>query len=150
MDQKLLRNLLDACFFGKQITELMPPLPPKIKPRHIHVINAIHVLQAKQEYVRISDVSHTLRVTTPSVTKLINELEAYGVAEKHANEGDKRITTLTLTPLGVEYYTLYIQDYHSELAELLQSLDEGACKATIQTLEKMYRIMKTHPIKITK
>lgn len=150
MNQELLRHLLDACFYGKQITELMPPLPPKMKPRHIHVINAIHVLQEKQEYVRISDVSHALRVTTPSVTKLINELEVYGVVEKHANEEDRRITTLTLTPLGVEYYTLYIRDYHSQLSKLLQSLDEKDCDTTIQTLEKMYQIMKAHSIKITK
>lgn len=150
MTYQLLKHLLDACFYGKQITELMPSLPQKIKPRHIHVIDKIHILQEKQEYVRISDISSALRITMPSVTKLINELTAYGVVEKHTNIQDKRITTLTLTPLGMKYYTLYIKDYEDKLAQILKLLDEKDCEATIRTLEKMYQIMKSHPIEITK
>lgn len=150
VSQELLRHLLDACFYGKQITELMPPLPQGIKPRHIHVLDTIHILQEKQAYVCISDVSSELRVTTPSVTKLIQELETFGAVEKHANREDKRITTLILTPLGLEFYALYIKDYHEKLAEILTSLDEQDCESTVRTLEKMYHLMKAHPIEILK
>ena len=150
MTQELLRHLLDACFYGKQITELMPPLPQNIKPRHIHVLDTIHMLQERQKDVRISDVSAELRVTTPSVTKLIQELETYGAVEKRGNKEDKRITNLILTPLGLEYYARYIKDYHEKLAEILTSLDEQECEATVRTLEKMYHLMKARPIEITK
>lgn len=147
MTTELTRQLLDACFYGKQITELMPPLPPKIKPRHMHVINAVHVL-SQQGTVRIGDVSRELRVTTPSVTKLINELSAYGAVEKHAFQEDKRVTTLTLTALGEKYYVLYIQKYHAQLARILDPLDENDCYITIQILKVMAGIMREHPIRI--
>lgn len=148
MDNELLQHLLDACFYGKQITELMPPLPPKIKPRHIHVINAIHALQEKQKYVRISDISYALRITKPSVTKLINELKAYGAVEKRICEDDKRVVILSLTPLGTKYFILYVKNYHNRLMKILEPLENDDCKATIRTLEKMCRIMKANPIKI--
>lgn len=148
MTEELLQNLFDACFYGKQITELLPPLPKKMKPRHLDVIATIHNLLEKQAYVRVSDVSGAMRVTTPSVTKLINELESLGIIKKHANRADKRVTTVTLTSAGMACYSLHIQYYHSKLAQILGSLDEKDCAATIQTMEKMYRLMKEHPIEI--
>lgn len=148
MTEKLLRRLLDACFIGKRITELIPPLPKGLKPRHIHVIEIIHLLQEEQEIVRVSDVSDALHITTPSVTKLINELFAIGAVEKHPFREDKRITALVLTPLGVRYYQIYIQDYHSRLMVLLKDLPIDDCETTFKTLESMYEIIKTYPIKL--
>lgn len=149
MNDELIRHLFDACFYGKQITELLPPLPPNMKSRHIQVIDIIYRLQEKQEYVRISDVSAAMRITKPSVTKLINELTEYGVVEKQANEKDRRVTTVTLTVLGIQYYDSYITEYHSRLVTLLQSIDEADCLATVKTLEIMYRLMKAQKIVIT-
>lgn len=147
MTAELVRQLLDACFYGKQVTELMPALPPKIKPRHMHVINAVHLL-SRQGTVRVGDIGRELRVTMPSVTKLINELSSYGAVEKHACRDDKRVTTLTLTPLGEKYYVLYIEKYHARLAQLLNSLDEKDCLVTIRTLKAMAEIIQNHPVGI--
>lgn len=150
MTEELLQKLFDACFYGKQITELLPPLPEKMKSRHVDVIATIHGLLEKQGSVRVGDVSAAMRVTTPSVTKLIGELEALGVVEKHADREDKRVTTVTLTPVGMEYYNFYIRYYHSKLIQLLGALNEEDCLAAIRTMENMYRIMREHPITITK
>lgn len=59
-DIKKPKALLDACFTAKRITESMADLPEGMKPRHIHVIDAIHELGAD---VRVSDVSHRLNIT---------------------------------------------------------------------------------------
>jgi len=147
MTSELVSQLLDACFYGKQITEWTPTLPTNMKPRHIHVIDAIDTL-SRQRSVRISDVSRALRVTTPSVTKLINELVDLGTVEKRASEEDCRVTILTLTPLGEKYAEHYIRQYHSQLAKLLETLDEKDCQITIQTLKTMAHIMREHPIQI--
>lgn len=69
------KSLLDVCFKAKRITEIMPALPKGIKPRHIHVLECIKALGIEQKEVRVSDISRKLNITTPSVTKLINELE---------------------------------------------------------------------------
>ena len=35
------RSLLDVCWKAKAITELMPALPKGLKPRYVHVIDAV-------------------------------------------------------------------------------------------------------------
>ena len=35
------RSLLDVCWKAKTITELMPALPKGMKPRYVHVIDAV-------------------------------------------------------------------------------------------------------------
>ena len=35
------RSLLDVCWKAKAITELMPALPKGMKPRYVHVIDAV-------------------------------------------------------------------------------------------------------------
>ena len=147
MTAEFIGQLLDACFYGKQITEQMPVLPSKMKPRHIHVMHAIDNL-ARGGTVRIGDVSRALRVTTPSGTKLINELVALGTVTKHVSGEDHRVTTLKLTPLGQKYVEKYVHQYYSRLAELLGTLDEKDCRITIRTLKTMAQIMEQHPIQL--
>lgn len=35
------RDLIDVCWMAKRITEALPELPKNMKPRHVHVIDAI-------------------------------------------------------------------------------------------------------------
>lgn len=66
------RSLLDVCWKAKAITELMPALPKGLKPRYVHVIDAVwHINETNGQEIgtaRVSDVSAFLGVTTPSVT----------------------------------------------------------------------------------
>lgn len=98
--------------------------------------------------VRISDVSRALRVTTPSVTKLVNELVDLGTVTKRALDEDRRATVLTLTPLGKKYVEKYVHQYHSRLAELLDEFDEGDCRTTIRTLKARAQTVEQHPIQL--
>ncbi|WP_196605112.1 MarR family winged helix-turn-helix transcriptional regulator [Pectinatus haikarae] len=146
MTPNLIRELLDACFYGKQIIEKMPALPLGMKPRHLHVLHAVEILSA-QDIVRISDVSKVLRTTMPSITKLINELEELDTLIKNrAYSKDHRVTTVNLTPLGKKYVAKYIHQYHCKLAELLSSLNEQDCRTTVHTLKIMAQLMEKHPI----
>lgn len=56
MNINLVGELLDACFYCKQITELMPVLPTGIKRRHIHVLHAINILEKKVRCVSAMSV----------------------------------------------------------------------------------------------
>jgi len=148
MNQIILHELLDVCFLAKKITELMPALPDGMKPRHIHVIEIIFLSMEKKEAIRVVDVSHSLNITMPSVTKLIQELQEKQVITKLEDEKDKRSFVLSLTPLGLSYYEIYIRKYHQLLIELLSPIDEPDCQISISTLRKMYDVMISNPIHI--
>ena len=81
MTTTALKQLLDSCFTAKRVIETLPELPPGMKPRHIHVLEAVHALQEQNGACRVSDVSARLNVTLPSVTKLVQELENRNLLE---------------------------------------------------------------------
>ena len=55
------RSLLDVCWKAKAITELMPALPKGLKPRYVHVIDAVwHINETNGQdtgTARVGDVS---------------------------------------------------------------------------------------------
>ena len=91
----------------------------------------------------MSDVSKTLQVTKPSITKLINELEQLGVVQKNPDAGDKRIVWLQLTEVGLSYYNFYVQQYHDWLAVQLEGLEPEHLRITAQTIQQVSRILRT-------
>lgn len=101
------RSLLDVCWKAKAITELMPALPKGLKPRYVHVIDAVwHINETNGQEIgtaRVSDVSAFLGVTTPSVTKLVGEMVELGLVVKHMDAADRRAVTLTLTERRLGY-----------------------------------------------
>lgn len=141
MNTEIIKKLFDTCFQAKRITEMMPELPEKMKPRHIHVIDVIYVNTLEKGTTRVSDVSKRLNITTPSVTKLINELEERKIVVKVNPSDDKRITLLELTEKGKNYYLKYVKEYHEHLAQLIENIDEDECKITMKVIEKFYKIM---------
>ncbi|RRN61731.1 MarR family transcriptional regulator, partial [Caulobacter sp. 602-1] len=55
------RSLIDACWKATTITELMPALPKGMKPRYVHVIDAVwHINEPNGQdtgTARVGDVS---------------------------------------------------------------------------------------------
>ncbi|MBW3088424.1 winged helix-turn-helix transcriptional regulator [Bifidobacterium sp. 82T24] len=140
------RRLLDVCWKAKRITELMPALPKGMKPRYVHVIDAIwHLNEPNGQTVgvaRVGDVSAFLGVTTPSVTKLVNDMTALGLVEKHADDADRRAVTLTLTTRGLNIRRTYVEEYHARLARLLGGLTVDQCETTVATISETLRLMQ--------
>ena len=141
MNETSIRQLLDTCFTAKHVVETMKELPKGFKPRHIHVIEAIHELSAVQEEVRVSDVSRRLNITTPSVTKLIQELEERGTLEKYQQSEDKRVTLVTLTDLGRELQKKYVAEYHKAWAERMQDVTEEEVETVIRVIAQLEETM---------
>lgn len=122
MDRKHLKQLLDTCYVAKRITETLPMLPPHMKPRHIHVLDAVYELQeqdGRARGCRVSDVSGHLGITTPSVTKLVGELETMGLLEKYSDAADGRVTLLRLTEAGADCVRRHVLELHERWAERL-------------------------------
>lgn len=140
------RRLLDACWKAKAVTELMPALPSGIKPRYIHVIDAIwHLNQPNGQSTgtaRVSDVSAFLGVTTPSITKLVGDMADLGLLVKHADQADRRTVTLTLTARGLDLRRIYVEEYHTHLGRVLAGLTVDQCDVTVRTLTETLRLMQ--------
>ena len=132
------RSLLDVCWKAKAITELMPALPKGMKPRYVHVIDAVwHINEP-----RVGDVSAFLGVTTPSITKLVGEMADLGLVVKHADAADRRAVTLTLTERGLDIRRIYVEEYHAHLSQLLGGLTSDQCETTVRTLTEALRLMQ--------
>jgi DNA-binding MarR family transcriptional regulator len=136
MNIEITKKFLLACHEAKRITERMPKLPKKMKPRHIHVLETIHFLQQNQAEVRISDVGKHLDVTNPSVTKLVNELLALGLVKKEQHPDDKRIFILKLQTEGEKIYQLYGFKFHHWLNDRLTDLNPSDIETAIQIIHR--------------
>ena len=140
------RLLLDACWKAKSITELMPELPKGMKPRYVHVIDAVwHINEPHGQdtaTARVGDVSAFLGVTTPSVAKLIGEMANRGLLVKHADDTDRRAVTLTLTERGLAIRKAYVADYHEHLGELLAGVTQEECETVARVMAETLRLMR--------
>ena len=47
MTQEKLKQFLDACFDAKRLIEKLPDLPDGMKPRQVHVLDAVNEIQKK-------------------------------------------------------------------------------------------------------
>ena len=111
MTQEKLKQFLDACFDAKRLIEKLPDLPDGMKPRQVHVLDAVNEIQKKQGFCRVSDISSYMNTTLPSITKLVQELEERNLLVKQADEKDKRVINLTLTEEGKEFVELRVTHF---------------------------------------
>ena len=141
MTTTALKQLLDSCFTAKRVIETLPALPPGMKPRHIHVLEAVHALQEQNGSCRVSDVSARLNVTLPSVTKLVRELENRKLLEKRADSQDGRVILLHLTPDGQACFQRYVQDMHERWSAALPDISDEQAEEAVHILNRLLATM---------
>ena len=83
MEPKTIKALLDACYLAKRIRDLLPALPQGVTPAYITYLDVIQTLQQQGRQVKISDISDTLNLPRPGVTRTVKEMEAKGFLCKH-------------------------------------------------------------------
>lgn len=138
MKSNEIKQLLDLCFFAKKITETLPALPEGMKPRYNSVLHTIYELGT----CHASDVSRQLNTTMPSITKMINELESFGLLIKMPDPNDKRALLLEVSEDGKAYIQKYILDFHSEWA---QNMKDVSSKEIVRMFEIMEEFKAAMP-----
>lgn len=141
MTQQKLQQFLDACFAAKRLVETLPDLPDGMKPRQVHVLDAVHQIRQEQGFCRVSDVSSRMNTTMPSITKLIRELEERGLLVKRPDEKDKRVTNVELTEEGSEFVKIRVTQFHGEWASRLPDLDDAVVDKFVYALARMQETM---------
>lgn len=150
MDIELIKRMMDACYHGKRIREMLPPLPEGVASSYIQYLDIIERLEQQGIRVKVSDVSDTLSLPRPGVTRTIKEMEAKGYVKKLASPDDGRVTYLTVTESGKALSAKYNNQYFTALSSFMDDIPEEDIRCTIRTMEKFYKIMCERRINLDK
>ena len=94
-----IKRMLDACYQAKRIRDMLPPLPEGVTPSYLHYLDVMENRERQGLPVKVSDISDTLHLPRPGVTRTVKEMEAKGYLQKQASAEDGRVTYLTITGL---------------------------------------------------
>lgn len=142
METDKLKRMLDACFLAKRIGDLLPELSDGISPTYIQYIGVIYRLQKDREHIKVSDISDTLKIPRPGVTRTVKEMEGKGYLRKYASNEDGRITYVSVTPKGDALSEKYDRSYYNRIAECMDSITDAEADIMIRTIQKLYEIMR--------
>lgn len=148
MDIQMIKAMFDACYQAKRIRDLLPPLPKGVTPSYIHYLDTIESLEKQGIQVKVSDISDTLNIPRPGVTRTVKEMESKGYLYKHTSPSDGRITYISITPAGKQLSERYNEQYFNRLAPFLEDIPEEDINCTIQTIERFYRVMTERRISV--
>ena len=148
MTIQTIKALLDACYQAKRVRELLPALPNGVSSSHIQYQDIIEQLENRGMKVKISDISDTLHLPRPGVTRTVKEMEDKGFLKKSTSDADGRITYLSITEAGKKLSQTYNDRFFSQLAPLLTDISQEEANCTIRTIEKLYQVMAERRISL--
>lgn len=142
MTVEKVKRMMDACYLAKRIRDMLPKLPKGVLPSYIHYLDVIIELEKKGIQVKVSDISDTLKIPRPGVTKTVKEMEEKGYLKKQSSKEDGRITYITTTDKGQGLSDKYNDAYFGKLCEWLSGIPEADADCMIQTIETFYEVMQ--------
>ena len=148
MNADKIKRMLDACYVAKRIRELLPELPDGVTPAYIQYMDVIHKLESSNKKVKVSDISATLNLPRPGVTRTVKEMEAKGYLTKSTSDEDGRITYISITPKGEALSEKYDKNYYSRLSEHMDDITEEEADCMIETINKFYKVMSERRVDI--
>ena len=89
--------------------------------------------------IKVSEISKRLHVTSPTITQLLNGLEANGLIERHVDAVDRRVVGITLTEKGEQVAQRAEQAFSGAMHELVEYLGEEQSKQLIELLYQIFR-----------
>ncbi len=142
MTRDKVKEVMDACYLAKRVRDLLPTLPNGVTSSHVHYLDTIRKLELKTDSVRVSDISDELGLPKPGVTKTIKDMEKLGLVEKQADETDGRVVFLKITAAGKDLLDEYVDELFGELSRELDDVSDEDADTMIETVEKLYRVMR--------
>lgn len=141
MENRMIKRMLDACYLAKRTREMLPALPDGVMPSYIQYLDVMHTLEQRGVRVKVSDISDTLHLPRPGVTRTIKEMEKKGYIRKEVSSEDGRVTYISATEAGEQLHQRYDAQYFRELAPYMDEISEEEAETMIRTIEKFYQIM---------
>ena len=141
MTRDKIKEVMDACYQAKRVRDMLPTLPGGVTASHIHYLDTLRKLEKKQDMVKVSDISDTLGLPRPSVTKTVKDMEKQGFIEKETTEADGRFVFIKITAKGRDLVDKYVDRYFSDLSEDLSDITDEEADVMIEVVEKLYMVM---------
>lgn len=102
-------------------------------------------MKSHKEGLTVSELSSALDVTSPTVTQLINSVEAGGLVERSMDPHDRRVVRVKLTPEGDELTHKAMESFFGRFHELYEHLGEEQSEQLAELLEKVTRFLSDSP-----
>lgn len=128
------KRMFDAFYMGKRIYDQQPVLPEGVTSSTIHVLDTVVDLQSRGHDVRVSDISETLALSRPGITRTVKQMEAQGYLAKESDPNDGRVVRLRVTERGMALYEQFVDEYFAGVTKRLGNI-------TDQDIEQLYRIV---------
>ncbi|NQX47080.1 MarR family transcriptional regulator [Paenibacillus tritici] len=95
--------------------------------------------------LKVSEISRFLGLSPPTVTQLINSLEAKQMVERQADASDRRVVRIKLTEQG-KIITRKARDHmDATLNKMVEYLGEEESDQLAELLGKVYTFMEDNP-----
>jgi DNA-binding MarR family transcriptional regulator len=94
------RKLIEMFMLFNKMNWNHQPLDLKQKHSEIRLLVVIKRMGKGEEGIKVSDLSRFLRVTSPTVTQLLNRLEEMGLILRKEDAKDRRAVLVSLTEEG--------------------------------------------------
>lgn len=108
-----------------------------LKPSEIEVLFCIRRL-GRDENVTVSEISKLLRVTSPTVTQIINRLDTCGLVKRRINKEDRRSIKVSLTDDGEAITEQAAEKYASSINGLIEFLGDDQSEQLIKLMDKVF------------
>ena len=131
-----LSSRLLTAFFRFQHTPWHLVPAPGLSRAETGVLIAIEHSAWEGQRLRVSDISKRMRVSSPTITQHINNLEAQGFVQRTQSQKDKRAVNLSLTDKGTEALRRQREMMENNTRELVDLLGEQNASALVDLLTR--------------
>jgi DNA-binding MarR family transcriptional regulator len=113
-------------------SSLHPELGKKLTPSKLRALDVL----ARHDGLRVGELADRVGVDDTTATRLVDRLEDLGLAERHAEEGDRRAILVGLTAEGRELVAGVSAQRQRFFADVLASLDPDERVQLVRLTEK--------------
>ncbi|UQZ33941.1 MarR family transcriptional regulator [Paenibacillus sp. PK3_47] len=100
---------------------------------------------SSEEGLKVSEISRRLQITPPTVTQLINSLEAKDMVVRQADPSDRRVVRVKLTEQGVAITRKAKAHMDASLNKLVDYLGEEDSSRLAELLLKVHTFIEDNP-----
>ncbi|MCM3627114.1 MarR family transcriptional regulator [Paenibacillus glycanilyticus] len=131
------RKLIEVFMLFNKMNWNHQPLDLKQKHSELRLLVVIKRMgKGEEEGIKVSDLSKFLRVTSPTVTQLLNRLEEMGLVVRKEDPKDRRAVRVFLTEEGDLTAKKALKGFLDRMNGLIDYLGEDDTEQLIRLLKK--------------
>jgi len=111
----------------------------KMTPSNMRALD----LLARQGGLRVGELANHVGIDDATATRLVDRLEGFGVAERRREPGDRRATTVVLTPAGEELVAALAAERQLFFCDVLEALEQREREELVRLTEKAAVALRT-------